>query len=80
MGKDLEPPLEHEGYERVNATLHARFALATWRLALERGMAVEGYAKVLAKSHITRVSMSFRRSLTVSEAVLIEIVSVSALF
>ena len=39
--QDAEPPLEHSHYDAVNATLHARFALATWKLTLEHGLSVE---------------------------------------
>ena len=38
-----EPPSEHPNYEAVNATLHARFALTTWSLALRHGRDVEGW-------------------------------------
>ena len=33
--------MEHPKYEAVNATLHARFALSSWILALQHGQSIE---------------------------------------
>eukprot|EP00913_Durusdinium_trenchii_P029355 g27520.t1 len=68
--QDAEPPLEHSHYDAVNATLHARFALATWKLTLEHGLSVEHYARVLAASHLTRMSLSFRSRRYVTDEML----------
>lgn len=59
-GTSEEPPLEHPNYEAVNATLHARFALTSWILALQHGQSIERYARALSVSHLTRISLSFR--------------------
>eukprot|EP00434_Breviolum_minutum_P020137 symbB.v1.2.017757.t1/scaffold1389.1/size122275/6 len=65
-----EPPSEHPNYEAVNATLHARFALTTWSLALRHGRDVEGYARALAISHLTRISFCFRSEKWCNDAML----------
>ena len=54
------PPLEHECYDFVNTTLHARFALATFKLALEAGLPLESHVRVISYSHIARIDLSFR--------------------
>jgi hypothetical protein len=41
LGDSQEPPLEHPNYEAVNATLHERFVLTSWILALQHGQSIE---------------------------------------
>jgi len=65
-----EPPLEHPNYEAVNATLHARFALTSWILALQHGQSIECYARALSVSHLTRISLSFRSKSYATDAML----------
>eukprot|EP00438_Fugacium_kawagutii_P032914 Skav221779 [mRNA] locus=scaffold2426:275619:277445:+ [translate_table: standard] len=69
-GQVEEPPTEHPAYDGVNATLHARFALSTWVLALQHGEDVQSYARVLSASHLTRISLSFRSKSYVTDAML----------
>ena len=63
VGADVNqtPPLEHERYDFVNSTLHARFALATLKLAVENELPLENYIRVISRSHTSRVDLSFRQ-------------------
>ncbi|CAE7297048.1 unnamed protein product, partial [Symbiodinium necroappetens] len=54
------PPLEHERYDVVNTTLHARFALAALKLMVEARRSLHRYVQVISSSQVTRINLSFR--------------------
>ena len=50
------PPEAHEAYDKVNATLRGKIALATYRLALERGEDMDKYRKAIAHYPNVRIA------------------------
>ncbi|CAE7291840.1 unnamed protein product [Symbiodinium sp. KB8] len=62
-----DPPLEHERYDVVNTTLHARFALAALKLMVEARRSLHRYVQVISSSQVTRINLSFRSDQVLSD-------------
>eukprot|EP00439_Symbiodinium_sp_Y106_P067331 s429_g11.t1 len=67
---NANPPLEHERYDVVNTTLHARFALAALKLMVEARRSLHRYVQVIFNSQVTRINLSFRSDQVLSDETL----------
>merc|ERR1711966_523325 len=56
----MEPPEKHPNYDDLNRRLAGHFAYATWRIALQSGMAMEAHRVALLQSGLLELSFAFR--------------------